>query len=542
LYPLTEGLTQYQVRRIVAGALEDYSHVLDEVFPDELLRQYDLMPLAEALPTIHSPQDAEQLARARRRFVFQELFVLQLAVVARRWQQQIGFRAPALEASADINARVERLFPFELTTGQRAAIRDVAADMARETPMNRLLQGDVGSGKTVVAVYAMLLCVARGQQAALMAPTEILARQHAATLADLLRASRVRYSLLVGGMSAREREAALADIVAGQVDLVIGTHALLQGDVRFARLGLVVIDEQHKFGVRQRASLRQGEKSPHYLVMTATPIPRTISMTLFGDLDVTTLREMPPGRQEIRTYVVEPNEQPRWWNFVREKLRSGRQAYVVAPLVDESENVAAASVAEAFERLTNGELAAFRVGIIHGRMSPAEKELAMDSFRAGRMHVLVSTSVIEVGVDVPNASIMVIDSPERFGLAQLHQLRGRVGRGAFAGFCGVLMSDGVTEQARERLSAFASTSDGFELAEMDFQLRGPGDLFGTQQHGLPPLRIADLRRDQAILEEARREAQALFAADPGLTQPEHSRLRRQMLVRYGSALELGDVG
>ncbi|MCI0334899.1 MAG: ATP-dependent DNA helicase RecG [Planctomycetes bacterium] len=542
LYPLTEGVTQYQMRRMVASAVENFGHVLEEVFPDALLRRYDLMPLAEALSAIHSPQDAEQLERARRRFVFQELFVLQLAVVARRWQQQVGFRAPPLAASADINARIERLFPFELTAGQRMAMHDVAADMARETPMNRLLQGDVGSGKTVIAVYAMLLCVARGHQAALMAPTEILARQHAETLGGLLRVSRVRYLLLVGGMTAKEREAALAEIAAGRIDLVIGTHALLQEDVQFAKLGLVVIDEQHKFGVRQRATLRQGEKSPHYLVMTATPIPRTISMTLFGDLDVTTLREMPPGRQEVRTYVVQPNEQDRWWHFVREKLRAGRQAYVVAPLVDESENIAAASVSAAFERLTNGELAAFRVGIIHGRMTPAEKEHTMAEFRTGRTHVLVSTSVIEVGVDVPNACIMVIDSPERFGLAQLHQLRGRVGRGKLAAFCGVLASDDASEQARERLSAFAATSDGFELAEMDFQLRGPGDLFGTQQHGLPPLRIADLRRDQAILEEARREAQSLFAADPGLKQSEHTRLRRQMLVRYGNALELGDVG
>jgi ATP-dependent DNA helicase RecG len=294
--------------------------------------------------------------------------------------------------------------------------------------------------------------------------------------------------------------------------------------------------------VRQRAALRQGKQSPHYLVMTATPIPRTISMTLFGDLDVTTLREMPPGRQEVRTYIVEPSDQPRWWSFVRDKLRAGRQAYVVAPLVEESESVAAASVAEAFERLTNGELAAFRVGIIHGRMSPAEKEQAMAEFRAGRTHVLVSTSVIEVGVDVPNACLMVIDSPERFGLAQLHQLRGRVGRGTFAGFCGVLMSEQMTEQARERLAAFAATSDGFVLAEMDFQLRGPGDLFGTQQHGLPPLRVADLRRDQPLLEEARRHATRLFAIDPGLSRAEHARLRRQMLSRYGRALELGDVG
>jgi ATP-dependent DNA helicase RecG len=542
LYPLTEGLTQYQLRKMVASAFENYGHVLEEAFPDELLKQYDLMPLAEALPAIHSPHDNEQLERARRRFVFQELFILQLAVVARRWQQQVGFRAPALIASADINARIERLFPFEWTAGQRAAIQEVAADLAHETPMNRLLQGDVGSGKTVVAVYAMLVCVARGHQAALMAPTEILARQHAETLSSLLKASRVRYLLLVGGMTARERDTALAKIAAGEIDLVIGTHAVVQEDVRFARLGLVVIDEQHKFGVRQRAALRQGDTSPHYLVMTATPIPRTISMTLFGDLDITALREMPPGRQEVRTYVVGPAEQARWWHFVREKLQAGRQAYVVAPLVDESENIAAASVAESFERLTNGELAAFRVGIIHGRLTPVEKEEAMANFRSGQTQVLVSTSVIEVGVDVHNACIMVIDSPERFGLAQLHQLRGRVGRGKLAGFCAVMVDEELSEQARARLDAFAATTDGFELAEMDFQLRGPGDLFGTQQHGLPPLRIADLRRDQVILEEARREAKQLFAADPGLKDPGNARLRRQMLVRYGDALELADVG
>jgi ATP-dependent DNA helicase RecG len=542
LYPLTEGISQYHMRKMVASAVEGFSHVLEEVFPESLLTQFDLMPLAEALPAIHSPQDAQQQERARRRFVFQELFVLQLAVVARRFQHQVGFRAPPLAASPEIDARIERLFPFELTAGQRAAIRDVATDMARDTPMNRLLQGDVGSGKTVVAVYAMLLCVARGHQAALMAPTEILARQHAETLAELLRASRVRYRLLVGGLSAKERETALAEVAAGQIDLVIGTHAVVQEDVRFAKLGLVVIDEQHKFGVRQRAALRQGTTSPHYLVMTATPIPRTITMTLFGDLDVTTLREMPPGRQEVRTYVVEPTEQERWWNFVREKLRAGRQAYVVAPLVNESENIAAASVADAFERLTNGELAAFRVGIIHGRMSPAEKEEAMAAFRTGQTQVLLSTSVIEVGVDVPNACIMVIDSPERFGLAQLHQLRGRVGRGKLAGFCGVLLPDDINEQARERLNAFAATTDGFKLAEMDFDLRGPGDLFSTQQHGLPPLRIADLRRDQATLEEARRAAQELFTADPGLKNPDHAKLRRQMLIRYGNALELSDVG
>ncbi|MEX2091804.1 MAG: ATP-dependent DNA helicase RecG, partial [Pirellulales bacterium] len=342
LYSLTEGLSQWELRRIVAAAVARFGPVLEEVFPAAMLAELDLMPLAEALRSIHAPRDAEELARARRRFVFQELFVLELAIVARRWQQQLGFRAPPLVATAEIDARIRRRLPFELTPGQQAAIREVAGDMAREVPMNRLLQGDVGSGKTIVALYAMLVCVAHGHQAALMAPTEILARQHADTLAALLGASRVRHRMLAGSLTAREREQALVDIAAGDVDLVIGTQAVIQNDVRFAKLGLLVIDEQHKFGVRQRAALRQGEQSPHYLVMTATPIPRTITMTLFGDLDVTTLRDMPPGRQPVSTYLVTPEAQAKWWHFVREKLRAGRQAYVVAPLVDDSENVAAA--------------------------------------------------------------------------------------------------------------------------------------------------------------------------------------------------------
>jgi ATP-dependent DNA helicase RecG len=542
LYPLTEGVSQFQMRRLVATAVERFGPVLDEVFPKAMLAELDLMPLAEALPAIHEPQNAEELARARRRFVFQELFVLQLAVVARRWQQRTGFRAPSLVATAEIDARIRRRLPFELTAGQQTAIREVSEDMARETPMNRLLQGDVGSGKTLVALYGMLLCVADGYQAALMAPTEILARQHAETLADILRASRVRHVLLAGGLAAKEREQAVAEISAGKVDVVIGTHAIVQEDVRFAKLGLLVVDEQHKFGVRQRAALRQGQHSPHYLVMTATPIPRTISMTLFGDLDVSTLRDMPPGRQAVNTYLVTPDLEARWWQFVREKLRAGRQGYVVAPLVDESESVAAGSVAAAYERLTNGELADFRAGVVHGRMASAEKEQAMADFRAGRTQVLVSTSLVEVGVDVPNACVITIDSAERFGLAQLHQLRGRVGRGSLAGFCGVIVHEELAEQSRQRLDAFVSTTDGFALAELDFQLRGPGDLFSTQQHGLPPLRIADLRRDQSVLKEAREAADQLFAADPGLHNGDHQRLRRQMLTRYGSALDLSDVG
>jgi len=386
----------------------------------------------------------------------------------------------------------------------------------------------------------------------LMAPTEVLARQHALTLDRLLVASKVRHEQLTGGLTAKKRSGVLARIAAGEVDVVVGTQAIIQEDVRFAKLGLVVIDEQHKFGVRQRAVLKQAGPDPHYLVMTATPIPRTVTMTLFGDLDVSTLRDGPPGRQKVHTYLTEEAKRAKWWDFFREKLREGRQGFVVTPLVEEvqrseveeaeeSDAAAVASLNETYESLANGELEAFRLGLIHGRMSSDEKDTVMDEFRSGEIQVLVCTSVVEVGVDVPNATLMTIESGQRFGLAQLHQLRGRVSRGAFGGFCCVF-ADPATDEARERLKAFVGTTDGFELAETDFKLRGPGELFGTKQHGLPPFRIADLSRDTTVLEEARRDAQTLVTADPGLTQPQHARLRRQMLTRYGQALELGDVG
>jgi len=408
-------------------------------------------------------------------------------------------------------------------------------------PMNRLLQGDVGSGKTVVAVYAMLLAVAHGYQAAMMAPTEVLARQHALTLDRMLAASQVRRAQLTGGLTAAQRAALLQLIAAGEVDLVIGTQAIIQEDVSFGKLGLVVIDEQHKFGVRQRAILKQAGADPHYLVMTATPIPRSVTMTLFGDLDVSTLRDSPPGRQKINTYLASDDQRAKWWDFFRRKLREGRQGFVITPLVEESEAVESVSLAETYEKLANGELEAFRLGLLHGRMTPAEKDAVMADFRRGEIQVLVATSVVEVGVDVPNATLMTIEGGHRFGLAQLHQLRGRISRGKFPGFCCVF-GDPQTEDSRERLKAFVASTDGFELAETDFRLRGPGDVFGTKQHGLPPLRIADLLRDQSLLEEARRDAHDLVTADPGLSSEEHAKLRRMMLVRYGKALDLGDVG
>ena len=599
VYPLTEGLQQWQIRKIVRAVLDTCVDALDEVFPDEYLRSHNLWPLRQALPQLHFPADQESLDGARRRLVYQELFILQLALAIKRQRQHDQRKAPAMEATAKIDARIRRLFPFELTAGQEKAIAEIASDMAGPLPMNRLLQGDVGSGKTVVAVYAMLLAVAHGYQAVLMAPTEVLARQHSLTLDKLLAAGHVRRAQLTGGLTPSQRAVMLQLIAAGEVDLVVGTQAIVQDDVSFAKLGLVVIDEQHKFGVRQRAVLKGSGKTgtgtsplrptelsdshqgsepvpvlpgldPHYLVMTATPIPRSVTMTLFGDLDLSILRDSPPGRQKINTYLANEDQRAKWWDFFRKKLREGRQGFVVTPLVEEAsggadisvcpENVGqegrqeclphlaancgpseAASLEKTYETLANGELEAFRLGLIHGRMTPAEKDAAMDRFRSGEIQVLICTSVVEVGVDVPNATLMTIEGGHRFGLAQLHQLRGRISRGAFPGFCCVF-GNPQTGDSHERLKAFIASTDGFELAETDFKLRGPGDIFGTKQHGLPPLRIADLQRDQALLEEARCDAHAMVTADPGLSSDVHAKLRRMMIVRYGKALELGDVG
>jgi ATP-dependent DNA helicase RecG len=373
-----------------------------------------------------------------------------------------------------------------------------------------------------------------------MAPTEILARQHYQTLDRMLAGSQVRLGLLTGGLKQQARAEMMEQVRTGHVQIIVGTQAVVESDVPFANLGLVVIDEGHKFGVRQRASLKQAAQ-PHYLVMTATPIPRTIAMAMFGDLDVSTLRDAPPGRQQVHTYLPQPEQRARWWEFFRRKLREGRQGYVVTPLVAESEQIPVLSLDESYEGLANGELAEFRLGLVHGRMSAEEKQAAMDAFRSGKTQVLVATSVVEVGVDVPNATLMTIEGAERFGLAQLHQLRGRVSRGLFAGYC-CLFADPQNNDAKARLQALVESTDGFRLAEVDFELRGPGDLLGTRQHGLPPLRIADLRRDAALLDEARGDAQALVAIDPGLQRPEHAKLRRMVLVRYGQMLDLGDVG
>ncbi len=541
VYPLTDGLNQSQLRRIVHKTVDDHVACLEEVLPESLLARESLLPIAEALPMLHHPGSVTELSAARRRFIYQELLVLQIALAMRKWRFTQGRHAPALPVDPKIHARILRRFPFELTDDQLQAIDDIGDDMSRDIPMNRLLQGDVGSGKTVVAQYAMLLAVAHGYQSALMAPTEILARQHARTLRESLQHSRVRVGLLTGGLKTSQRRKLLAQVADGEIDLLVGTQALSGSDVQFHNLGLVIIDEQHKFGVAQRASLKGAGPDPHYLVMTATPIPRTVSMTVFGDLDISTLRETPAGRQPVHTYLGEADQKEQWWEFFRKKLREGRQGYVITPLVDDADSESLASVERAFEQLANGQLEEFRLGLVHGRMPAGDKDEAMQAFYAGEIQVLVATSVVEVGIDVPNATIMTIESAQRFGLAQLHQLRGRVSRGKHPGYVCVF-AEATSAEANQRLRAFAESSDGFRLAELDFELRGPGDLFSTRQHGLPPLRIANVLRDSDVLEETRAVARDLIERDPELRAEEFAKLRRMVLRRYRDVLDLVDVG
>jgi len=559
VYPLTDGVKQSEVRRLVNETIERLAGDLVEVMPpslrqegaDQLRKQGvdlrgDLVTIDVALRSLHQPDNPLALLAARTRLVFQELFVMQLALAMRRRQLTTDLHSPPLASSAMIDARIVNRFPFELTGDQKSVIGEISRDMSRQFPMNRLLQGDVGSGKTVVAIYAMMLAVANGHQAALMAPTEVLARQHYQTLTQTLTDSRVRVGLLCGSLSAGERRNEIESVAAGTTDLLVGTQALIYGGIDFKSLGLCVIDEQHKFGVAQRVALRSGGVDPHCLVMSATPIPRSIAMTLFGDVELSTLREKPPGRRKINTYLAHDGWRDRWWGFVRDRIDEGRQVFVVAPRVsmtstDDEAGEDVASVEAVFEDLCNGALADYRVGLLHGRMHPDEKQSIMDAFSAGHIQVLVSTTVIEVGINIPNATVMTILGAQRFGLAQLHQLRGRVARGTHEGHVGVFTDGDDSPEENERLQVFEQTDDGFELSEADFRLRGPGDMLGRQQSGMPPMRIADLIRDQDVLVAARALAQSMIDEDPELSADGLSELRSQVMRRYGKRMNLGDV-
>lgn len=524
VYPLTAGLSSKGVSANVRQALETLRGQLTDPIPPDIRQQYALCELEFALQNIHFPADRHALQLARERLIFEELFILFIALRQVRCEREK--ESPVRVAGFSPESFYQSL-PFSPTGAQRRAIEAILADMAGGTPMNRLLQGDVGSGKTLVAAAACLAAIQSGFQCAVMAPTEILAAQHAATFSGFLDPFGVRCALLTGSLKQKERRELLQKLAAGEIDLVTGTHALLTGDVQFHRLGLAVTDEQHRFGVRQRVLLREKSGDPHILVMSATPIPRTLALMIYGDLDVTLLDELPPGRQRVETYCIPTSKLPRAYGFIRDKLALGQQAYLVCPLVSEEADAPGLPSAEkTAKELAEGPFAGYRTGVLHGKLKPAAKDAVMRAFKQGEIQLLVCTTVIEVGVDVPNATVMLCMAADRFGLSQLHQLRGRVGRGQESACC-ILVSDARGETARARLKAMCETADGFKIAEFDLKQRGPGDFFGGRQHGLPEMRIADMARDTRLLERVQEAAGKLLQADPQLTLPEHAALRQR---------------
>ena len=527
VYPLTAGITAKWIRRLMNGVVPRLAPHLQDPLPASLLQSADLIPLGEAQRQVHFPDSWERLEHAQHRLAFDEMFLLQLGVLRQKrdWEQQQA--DPMVIDQGRFDEFVAAL-PYQLTAAQKTALDEIRKDLAAPRPMNRLLQGDVGSGKTVVAAVAMAIAAANDKQSALMAPTSILAEQHLHTLRDLLSAMSgmpaESIRLLIGATPEAEKREIREGLASGAIPIVVGTHALLEDPVTFADFGLAVIDEQHRFGVEQRSLLRAKGDNPSLMVMTATPIPRSLALTVFGDLELSLIDEIPPGRQKIETRLMQPIERGRAFNFTRSQIDTGRQAFIIFPLVEESEKIDAKAAVEEHERLQKEEFASYNVGLLHGRMPADEKETAMGKFRAGEIDVMVSTSVVEVGVDIPNATVMLVDGANRFGLAQLHQFRGRVGRGPHKSYC-LLISDQDDEAANKRLKALESTDDGFKLADLDLEQRGPGDFLGTRQTGFVELRMASLT-DVRLIEKARREAERMFAADPELSLPEHGALAK----------------
>lgn len=541
LYGLTEGLHAEAMRRIQREVANRYAAAVREIVPAVLLSRHNLPRVADALKAIHIPNTMGEAETGRKRLAYDELLVLQVALGLQRRDQQVISKAVPLPRSRLVDERIRKLLPFDLTKGQENAVHQICDDLSKERPMRRLLQADVGAGKTAVAVYAMLVAVANKHQAALMAPTEVLARQHWRTLNKYLSNSKVRMEFLVGGMSEHDRRVALGEIKRGQIDIVIGTQALIQNDIEFSNLGLVVIDEQHRFGVNQRATIRHKGLDPHYLVMTATPIPRSIALTIFGDLDIAVIRDLPPGRKPVKTTWTPEEERAELMTHLVEQMKKGRQLYVVCPMVEESADNDLKGAIDTAKLLSDGPFQGMRVGILHGRMDDRSKDMVMTQFANKEIDCLVSTTVIEVGVDIANATMMVIEHAERFGMSQLHQLRGRVSRGPVAGEC-YLFANTATPEAKDRLKFFCKTVDGFLLAEKDLELRGMGEFFGTRQHGAGELKIANPVRDAELLSLARHDALELIQRDPGLQAPEHAGIRAAVLARYGNMLSLAGIG
>lgn len=531
VYPLTEGLYQSSIRRAIYRAMDTYLPAVKDIIPPEIMDRRDLVDAQCAFRNIHFPEGNEALDAARYRLVYEELFLLQLALALRK--QNITQAQPGITfdvSPAHTKAFYESL-PFEFTAAQKKVVAEIHRDMSRSTAMNRLVQGDVGSGKTVVAVAAMMVAIHNGYQTAMMAPTEILAEQHYRVLSRLMEGLGIEVALLIGSQRAAEKRKIKERIASGEVQIVVGTHAVIQEDVEFQRLGFIVIDEQHRFGVLQRAALREKGWSPDVLVMTATPIPRTLALTVYGDLDLSVIDELPPGRKPIRTHWKTIDQREAVYAGVRKLIEQGRQVYIVCPLVEESEKLQAEAATDLAARLQAEVFPDLELAVLHGRMKSAEKDDIMRQFRAGDIQILVSTTVIEVGVDVPNACVMIVEDAERFGLAQLHQLRGRVGRGEHQSFC-ILVADPKTDDGRERLEVMARSNNGFEIAEEDLRIRGPGEFYGTRQSGLPSFRIANILRDVDILEKSREDAFEIVKRDPKLERPEYTSLRAEVFRRF----------
>jgi ATP-dependent DNA helicase RecG len=540
VYSTTKGINQKKLRTIISNAIDKYSQEIPELLPSFLVAKYNFPTLDSALAKIHFPDDNGDLKLARQRFIYEELFILQLGLALKKE----GFKEerPGIKHAGgqELVTSYRHDLSFVLTSAQEKVWSEIKADMATKTQMNRLLQGDVGAGKTVVATLALLRAVGSGFQGALMAPTEILAEQHYLGLKEDLEPLGINLGLLVGSLTTSQKEELVTKIEAGEIDLIIGTHALIQEGINFARLGLVIVDEQHRFGVRQRATLQEKGDVPDVLVMTATPIPRTLALTVYGDLDVSVIDELPPGRKPVITEWRTQQARPKLYSFIKDEVENGRQAYVVCPLVEESDKLNVESATEVFLRFKEEIFPNLRLGLLHGQLKAGEKEDIMEEFRLGEIDILVATTVIEVGVDVPNSTIMVIEDAQRFGLAQLHQLRGRVGRGKHQSYC-ILVSDPKTDEAKERMRIMTKSNDGFVIAEEDLKLRGPGDFFGTRQHGMPDLKVADIIRDQKILEQARQDAFEIVAEDPQLNKPQYQILKKFLNKSFNYDFELIDI-
>ncbi len=521
IYPQTAGLNSRAIEKLIRTAFDSCDKIEDPI-PKDIRNAYCLLNLEGALKNIHFPESEDMLSEARRRLIFEELFLLELGMMRLKTKNR---RSTALSMEKDYTEEYFSLLPFELTGAQKRAIKEATADMSVNVPMNRLLQGDVGSGKTAVSAALIYNCTKNGYQSALMAPTEVLAMQHYKTLAKMFENTDINISVLTGSTPTAEKKKIKAALKDGSIDLIVGTHALIQKDVEFNNLALAVTDEQHRFGVNQRSSLSSKGNNPHTLVMSATPIPRTLALIIYGDLDLSILDEMPKGRQKIDTFLVNSEIRERAYGYIKKHLCDGLQGYIVCPMVEDNEESELTAATKLHKDLSDGFFKGFRVGLLHGKMKPAEKREVMESFASGETQLLVSTTVIEVGIDVPNAVIMVIENAERFGLSQLHQLRGRIGRGSLKSSC-IMISDAQNEETVHRLKTLASTTDGFRIADEDLKLRGPGDFFGSRQHGLPEMKIANMMTDGEAIRETHAAASALLQKNPALEGEEYDLLRK----------------